>query len=107
MSLFFFYVMIRPPPISTLFPYPTLFRSAKKRQYEFAPAASCIGCVRIEDRKSTRLNSSHLGISYGVFCLKKKKIFHDVRAHVTENPESELISVRRRNGVLTVLTFFF
>src|SRR5256885_5398772 len=68
--------MIRRPPRSTLFPYTTLFRSA-------ATATRCMpsraGCRRAttgrstRDRKSTRLNSSHLVISYAVFCLKKKK----------------------------------
>src|SRR5438034_5969697 len=87
--------MIRPPPRSTLFPYTTLFRSLEssaESRYEI------VGCVRTsenrppaevqahnigrqfwvirlgdEDRKSTRLNSSHTVISYAVFCLKKKK----------------------------------
>src|SRR5205814_7037088 len=66
--------MIRRPPISTLFPYTTLFRSP----LELADRARVdVGCERDDDgrpdRKSTRLNSSHLGISYAVFCLKKKK----------------------------------
>src|SRR5256885_7421986 len=71
--------MIRRPPRSTLFPYTTLFRSHQQRQHgedrigneqEAAPVAHP---VRREDgdRKSTRLNSSHLVISYAVFCLKK------------------------------------
>src|SRR5471030_3394551 len=69
-----FFLMIRRPPRSTLFPYTTLFRSAQGRRID--PPG------RLEprhpqpqgiDRKSTRLNSSHLGISYAVFCLKKKK----------------------------------
>src|SRR5256885_12645360 len=74
--------MIRRPPRSTLFPYTTLFRSVKSVR-EFAPwvspeiAAIVHGCLTIDvnyrDRKSTRLNSSHLVISYAVFCLKKKK----------------------------------
>src|SRR5437899_9227467 len=67
--------MIRRPPRSTLFPYTTLFRSWAP------PGAKCDGAWRTSpptragclDRKSTRLNSSHLGISYAVFCLKKKK----------------------------------
>src|ERR1035441_10810234 len=69
--VFFFFLMIRRPPRSTLFPYTTLFRSEC--------AAVCRRCQRKPvrrwriDRKSTRLNSSHLGISYAVFCLKKKK----------------------------------
>src|SRR5205814_7323727 len=73
--------MIRPPPTSTLFPYTTLFRSSPAHR---AAATACRprpGCDEEEnssqpgrgDRKSTRLNSSHLGISYAVFCLKKKK----------------------------------
>src|SRR5205807_6897885 len=65
--------MIRRPPRSTLFPYTTLFRSP------ICPDATCTFCSRSTritsstDRKSTRLNSSHLVISYAVFCLKKKK----------------------------------
>src|SRR5215472_12248572 len=70
---FFFFLMIRRPPRSTLFPYTTLFRPDR------SPAAGRPGDSRgahrnpAPDRKSTRLNSSHLGISYAVFCLKKKK----------------------------------
>src|SRR2546426_3691355 len=72
--------MIRRPPRSTLFPYTTLFRSAKRvfggswdaaretRGRTGIPAGSS------RDRKSTRLNSSHLVISYAVFCLKKKRL---------------------------------
>src|SRR5437870_8364201 len=73
--------MIRPPPRSTLFPYTTLFRSHRQ------PAGHAHGAQRAggvfvpgpdegharPDRKSTRLNSSHVAISYAVFCLKKKK----------------------------------
>src|SRR5690242_21289119 len=68
--------MIRRPPRSTLFPYTTLFRSHRRR-----PGAGAGGGVprhlalgRDQDRKSTRLNSSHMSISYAVFCLKKKNI---------------------------------
>src|SRR6266566_8271021 len=69
-SFFFFFLMIRRPPRSTLFPYTTLFRSRGRRR----PAARTCWCpCRARDRKSTRLNSSHLVISYAVFCLKKKK----------------------------------
>src|SRR5450432_2756591 len=65
--------MIRRPPRSTLFPYTTLFRSnvcvpAESERGRMPPAY-----YRFEDRKSTRLNSSHDQISYAVFCLKKKK----------------------------------
>src|SRR5215510_15948787 len=70
----FFFLMIRRPPRSTLFPYTTLFRS---------PGRGADACHRarvqsirdhVRDRKSTRLNSSHVAISYAVFCLKKKKV---------------------------------
>src|SRR5204863_7003926 len=70
--------MIRRPPRSTLFPYTTLFRSGsesadreqllRSRSHQFRPAH-----IHSPDRKSTRLNSSHVEISYAVFCLKKKK----------------------------------
>src|SRR5256885_8732607 len=97
MYVFFFFLMIRRPPRSTLFPYTTLFRSrrperlqkrdllevgraeAHKRVHEHWEEGdeSSDGDLRrrteAEDRKSTRLNSSHLVISYAVFCLKKKK----------------------------------
>src|SRR5256885_12237060 len=94
-AFFFFFLMIRRPPRSTLFPYTTLFRSPKIRIFEYpvflplnpiwprAPQQSCNNQQRgprnrafrglVADRKSTRLNSSHLVISYAVFCLKKKK----------------------------------
>src|SRR6266480_6766940 len=77
----FFFLMIRRPPRSTLFPYTTLFRSLcfhrrrkmlrilhDQRMHSCAHRRSCN-----RDRKSTRLNSSHMSISYAVFCLKKKK----------------------------------
>src|SRR5256885_4026010 len=96
--IFFFFLMIRRPPRSTLFPYTTLFRSLSafaglpnaaepvpgwitggqptEQQIKGFKAAG--GQVLLDnrdpiDRKSTRLNSSHLVISYAVFCLKKKK----------------------------------
>src|SRR2546426_4728762 len=76
----FFFLMIRRPPRSTLFPYTTLFRSTAIGQYlPGAPRSMLdVGCgtgrlLETLDRKSTRLNSSHLVISYAVFCLKKKK----------------------------------
>src|ERR1035438_10650070 len=69
----FFFLMIGRPPRSTLFPYTTLFRSPSYS----TPGGRLRPCggsaPRSSDRKSTRLNSSHLGISYAVFCLKKKK----------------------------------
>src|SRR5215475_15257542 len=68
---FFFFLMIRRPPRSTLFPYTTLFRSG---WLECALHGSPGAHHRPQqDRKSTRLNSSHVKISYAVFCLKKKK----------------------------------
>src|SRR5256885_16411467 len=75
---FFFFLMIRRPPRSTLFPYTTLFRSVAHRHeaQRGGQADQAHGHVDQEDpvdRKSTRLNSSHLVISYAVFCLKKKK----------------------------------
>src|SRR5438132_5846859 len=75
--LFFFFLMIRRPPRSTLFPYTTLFRSIS-RPITLALArarlrVSWANSSRDQDRKSTRLNSSHTVISYAVFCLKKKK----------------------------------
>src|SRR2546426_9303018 len=94
-SLLFFFLMIRRPPRSTLFPYTTLFRSLdlstprrparRARTPRPAPPAPCppepAGAANRRgraggDRKSTRLNSSHLVISYAVFCLKKK---NDIR----------------------------
>src|SRR3712207_8550309 len=92
--------MIRRPPRSTLFPYTTLFRSlfggsfaahlkkpngtcsrtatpSSQRQYTFFLQVADQG-VFIQDRKSTRLNSSHANISYAVFCLKKKKRINDI-----------------------------
>src|SRR5258705_4564205 len=79
--LFFFFLMIRRPPRSTLFPYTTLFRSlirgmpkarGRKPVLVLHPSISTYRFGFLKDRKSTRLNSSHLGISYAVFCLKKK-----------------------------------
>src|SRR3712207_7206588 len=98
--MLFFFLMIRRPPRSTLFPYTTLFRSRRTveidrvvgsvgrwREFDggFMPARASAGrWKRVDlafrtgldlppDRKSTRLNSSHANISYAVFCLKKKK----------------------------------
>src|SRR6266536_5823127 len=73
--LHFFFLMIRRPPRSTLFPYTTLFRSLPSKA-ALAPRASCSGPplnTLSKDRKSTRLNSSHERTSYAVVCLKKKK----------------------------------
>src|SRR5256885_15119577 len=75
LDFFFFFLMIRRPPRSTLFPYTTLFRSVPKTDAlsTTSGGAAALGHNPDTDRKSTRLNSSHLVISYAVFCLKKKK----------------------------------
>src|SRR5438094_411681 len=79
----FFFLMIRRPPRSTLFPYTTLFRSNRVAAvvgsverpglYPLTRPGATIADLLWADRKSTRLNSSHRTISYAVFCLKKKK----------------------------------
>src|SRR5688572_31542671 len=84
--LYIFFLMIRRPPRSTLFPYTTLFRStraaqeagiSRQRAYRLlagrSPRELLDNAELAGDRKSTRLNSSHSQISYAVFCLKKKK----------------------------------
>src|SRR5256885_5278017 len=77
--LLFFFLMIRRPPRSTLFPYTTLFRSRDQPGLAGVGTHGDHGLAdtrhrgQPRDRKSTRLNSSHLVISYAVFCLKKKK----------------------------------
>src|SRR6266853_5184672 len=68
-----FFLMIRRPPRSTLFPYTTLFRSAAADARARGGGPHHLPCPWHQDRKSTRLNSSHSQISYAVFCLKKKK----------------------------------
>src|SRR3712207_7625596 len=98
----FFFLMIRRPPRSTLFPYTTLFRSTRRtggaiqahpedggrkevlcRSSPSSIAAANPNATR--DRKSTRLNSSHANISYAVFCLKKKKKTLDTHTILTSN----------------------
>src|SRR5256885_9479230 len=98
--ILFFFLMIRRPPRSTLFPYTTLFRSFVENSYGLGVSFRRRAAISAEDpplvatavipwtirhaplsflivdRKSTRLNSSHLVISYAVFCLKKKKQKH-------------------------------
>src|SRR5256885_7405944 len=110
MSFFFFFLMIRRPPRSTLFPYTTLFRSLRgldvsievdggigpatteevvragadtlvSGQAVFKAPSYAHAIADMRDRKSTRLNSSHLVISYAVFCLKKKTKIH-VKLHI-------------------------
>src|SRR5438477_5287177 len=75
-SLIFFFLLIRRPPRSTLFPYTTLFRSGvvdRVHDRRQGDGRDDRDAQSREDRKSTRLNSSHMSISYAVFCLKKKK----------------------------------
>src|ERR1035437_2233845 len=71
----FFFLMIRRPPRSTLFPYTTLFRSIEPGSDDDMKSPDNINITPTTntDRKSTRLNSSHANISYAVFCLKKKQ----------------------------------
>src|SRR6266567_4355940 len=94
----FFFLMIRRPPRSTLFPYTTLFRSSPRVRPRPSPASlprragrrsSEVRAAR--DRKSTRLNSSHSQISYAVFCLKKKTRDDSRRDHFIQN----FLEVRR------------
>src|SRR3712207_7754098 len=101
----FFFLMIRRPPRSTLFPYTTLFRSPQHQVFPLITLRSCFYfsfptaisffcsplesslahissssfsfLLQMSDRKSTRLNSSHANISYAVFCLKKKKKYNN------------------------------
>src|SRR2546428_11859778 len=94
-NTFFFFLMIRRPPRSTLFPYTTLFRSPGLGKVARAQAPE--GPTRLlryadiskdeVDRKSTRLNSSHDQISYAVFCLKKKK-HTQVHSSTTRRPRA-------------------
>src|SRR5947199_2322688 len=86
--------MIRRPPRSTLFPYTTLFRSRlfERLVARAVEAAQALG-EQVEgrqavDRKSTRLNSSHLGISYAVFCLKKKNEVEAMRLAACMEPHA-------------------
>src|SRR2546429_2627040 len=102
--------MIRRPPRSTLFPYTTLFRSPRRRNHapldepcllasNSSPGVPCLSHAReslslIQDRKSTRLNSSHGYISYAVFCLKKKnRQLPDPPSHRQKHP---IVDLRRR-----------
>src|SRR3712207_7276451 len=92
--------MIRRPPRSTLFPYTTLFRSEGQRQQGAVGVEAVVGDVlgddlrflvdeRVpdgEDRKSTRLNSSHANISYAVFCLKKKNTITNSSSTIVKSP---------------------
>src|SRR2546426_8616833 len=104
---FFFFLMIRRPPRSTLFPYTTLFRSLRRaQQWRCQPggdgeAGEGAPLPRV-DRKSTRLNSSHLVISYAVFCLKKKNKKKEALLTPVSNSERataiQLMSVARQRA---------
>src|SRR3989454_1691175 len=99
--------MIRRPPRSTLFPYTTLFRSfhfAASEPLTRAVIKSGIVAIAYEtvqlasgDRKSTRLNSSHLVISYAVFCLKKKKQDNKLNMLVTNTTYLHVVPYHRRS----------
>src|SRR5215510_7364871 len=96
--------MIRRPPRSTLFPYTTLFRSGggvlRCRHRDCWQAAT-----RPPDRKSTRLNSSHVAISYAVFCLKKKKEIANRVALELNNMHPTQTALRIFDAVVGVGTF--
>src|SRR2546430_11556118 len=102
--------MIRRPPRSTLFPYTTLFRSItfefrgisrRKHRWDFVFAtASTLAALSqgvIQDRKSTRLNSSHSQISYAVFCLKKKNKLCTFRSN-RSSLDLSLLPIRYSSG---------
>src|SRR5438132_7588118 len=102
-SFCFFFLLIRRPPRSTLFPYTTLFRSLLRRGMLRRTPGRCrpsaqglrflnemlLEFIPETDRKSTRLNSSHTVISYAVFCLKKKKKKQTRPQQVTSNTHTE------------------
>src|SRR5947209_14739529 len=101
----FFFLMIRRPPRSTLFPYTTLFRSPSRTPDNLPPAQESLRRVRAgspdsfawQDRKSTRLNSSHANISYAVFCLKKKKKKTPNQTRTEEDNQAKTAHLRQRN----------
>src|SRR5437870_7163490 len=88
----FFFLLRRRPPLSTLFPYTTLFRSwcCPQTLAMVRPVSS--RARRTSDRKSTRLNSSHVAISYAVFCLKKKTIDQGIaHGEVLRQPHQRVV----------------
>src|SRR6266478_1177628 len=103
--LFFFFLMIRRPPRSTLFPYTTLFRSRPRGGRTRAARRSGSRPPSCRDRKSTRLNSSHSQISYAVFCLKKKKRLRQPDRRC-KKPTREMAAIQRRHLVANVIGSF-
>src|SRR5437868_12019789 len=97
--------MIRRPPRSTLFPYTTLFRSVPGeltlRDVAREMRDHQVGDVLVTDRKSTRLNSSHVSISYAVFCLKKKKKKQKTKHKKKKNKKIEIKTIRKRDRNIT------
>src|SRR6267378_7452718 len=91
-SSLFFFLMIRRPPRSTLFPYTTLFRSSGRHPVPDDDLLALVVHQRPEDRKSTRLNSSHVEISYAVFCLKKKNTSNETNANAAFNSTTRILS---------------
>src|SRR2546428_1495690 len=94
----FFFLMIRRPPRSTLFPYTTLFRSPSRSPDGHSTSRRCCASATptSRDRKSTRLNSSHDQISYAVFCLKKKNFTNDQIKEMTRKVRAEIYLVHQQ-----------
>src|SRR6267378_2041200 len=92
--------MIRRPPRSTLFPYTTLFRSLTDPAdvSRLVPALGVYVSGSVRDRKSTRLNSSHVESSYAVFCLKKKTKIDPLRQLPLDHPDRDRLRLRRLPG---------
>src|SRR6266576_6562526 len=95
LCFFFFFLMIRRPPRSTLFPYTTLFRSPAIHVIRRRGGRFPVMMRGNRDRKSTRLNSSHVEISYAVFCLKKKKTKNNPH-HVTKKKITKIPTTRTK-----------
>src|SRR5215475_6994991 len=101
--------MILRPPTSTLFPYTTLFRSRQRLCHRLLPRGRRGGESghRCRDRKSTRLNSSHVKSSYAVFCLKKKKLCEDAPGpRNTSSITGAVVDGRVANSWRGVLRFY-
>src|SRR6266513_5509534 len=92
---FFFFLMIRRPPRSTLFPYTTLFRSWAELYVAVTTIDLMATHLDDQDRKSTRLNYSHVSISYAVFCLKKK---NKLKCEITNHRKK----IKKKNNSLYI-----